>query len=261
MTATQERSGAGLSADSGSRRAERLRTLLQPVVVVLIAAAVLVWAFTSNLDDIEKRNITGSVILDLTWQHILISVAVTAIVLVIAVPLGILVTRGKARFLAPIFLTIANIGQAAPAIGVLVLFFLATGNTGFWIAVLPVAFYSLLPVLRNTMLGLQSVDPSYLEAGRGIGMSNSKVLFSIELPLAVPYILAGLRTSLVLAVGTATLATFVGAGGLGELIVTGYKLARFPVLVVGAVLAMALALLVDWLGGLAEQLLGPKGLR
>jgi osmoprotectant transport system permease protein len=249
------------SSDSGSKRAERLRTLLQPVVVVLVVVGVLVWVFTGNLDDVEKRNINAPTVLQLTWQHVQLTFMVIVIVVAVAVPLGIVLTRSWARFAAPLFLAIANIGQAAPSVGVLVLFFLFTGWTGFWVAVLPIAFYSLLPVLRNTMLGIRSVDPTLVEAGRGIGMSGSKVLWRIEFPLAVPYVLAGLRTSLVLAVGTATLATFVGGGGLGDLITTGYKLSRFPVLVVGAVLAVALALLVDWLGGLAEQWLGPKGLR
>jgi osmoprotectant transport system permease protein len=92
-------------------------------------------------------------------------------------------------------------------------------------------------------------------------MSGASVLMRIEMPLAVPFILAGLRTALVLAVGTATLALFVGAGGLGELIDTGYKLNDYTVMIVGSVLAMALALLVDWLGALAETYLSPRGLR
>lgn len=253
-----------LTADPGqeSRGTQRLRFWAQPLAVVLIVGAVLIWAFSSDLDIIEQRNINLPTILSLTGQHIVLSVAVSVIVVLVAVPLGIVLTRRWAKFAAPVFLAIANIGQAAPSIGVLVLFFLAVdGVVNFWVAVGPIAFYALLPVLRNTILGIRSVDESFVEAGRGIGMSRSKVLTSIELPLAVPYILAGLRTSLVLAVGTATLATFVGDGGLGELIVTGYKLARSPVLVVGAALAMALALLIDWLAGLAEDLLGPKGLR
>jgi osmoprotectant transport system permease protein len=249
------------SAASGSRRAERIRIFAQPIVVVLVLAGVLIWAFAGNLDDIEKRNINTSTILLLTWQHIKISLMVIVIVVAVGVPVGTLVTRRWARFAAPFFLAIANIGQAAPSVGVLVLFFLFTGWTGFWVSVLPIAFYSLLPVLRNTIVGVRSVDPTLVEAGRGIGMSSGAVLRQVELRLAVPYILAGLRTSLVLAVGTATLATFVGGGGLGDLITTGYKLSRFPVLVVGAVLAVALALLVDWLGALAERWLGPKGLR
>jgi osmoprotectant transport system permease protein len=250
-----------LSADSGSRRAERLRLFAQPIAVGLVLAAVLVWAFTRDLDDIELRNINLPNILDLTWQHVKITAAVAVIVMVVAVPLGVLLTRRWARRAAPFFLAVANIGQAAPAVGLLVLFFLFTGQVGFWVAVLPIALYGLLPVLRNTMVGLQQVDPALVDAGRGIGMSATAVLRRIEFPLAVPYVLAGLRTSLVLAVGTATLVFLVSGGGLGVLIDTGYKLNRPSVLVVGAALALALALLVDWLGSVAEQRLGPKGLR
>ena len=111
------------------------------------------------------------------------------------------------------------------------------------------------------MVGIQQVDPALIDAGRGIGMSAGAVLWRVELPLAVPLILAGLRTSLVLAVGTATFGMFVNAGGFGLLIDTGYKLNLTPVLVTGSVLAVALALLVDWLGAVAEQFFGPKGLR
>lgn len=189
------------------------------------------------------------------------TVAITAIVLVVAVPLAVLVTRDRFRWLAPLFIGIANIGQAAPAIGLLVLFFLWTATTGFWIGVLPVAFYSLLPVLRNSILGLNEVDSSLKDAARGQGMSETKVLRKVELPLAVPFILAGLRTSLVLAVGTATLCFLVDAGGLGILIDTGYKLRDNVTLILGAILAVSLALIVDWCGALAERYLGPKGLR
>ncbi len=183
------------------------------------------------------------------------------IVVAIAVPLGTLLTRPKFTRLAPFFVGIANIGAAAPAIGLLVLFYLATRTTGFWIGVFPIAFYSLLPVLRNTILGYQQVDKTLIDAGRGQGMSSLTVLRQLEFPMAVPYILAGLRTSLVLAVGTATLCFLVSAGGLGILIDTGYKLRDNVTLVVGAVLAVSLALLIDWLGALAETYLGPKGLR
>lgn len=258
---TQTVPATGIDADSHSRRAEGLRIIIQPLAVLVIVLGVLIWAATGQLDDIEKRNINAPTILHLTWQHIELTIMVTLIVVAVAVPLGILVTRRWAAAAAPVFLAIANIGQSAPPVGVLVLFFLFSGWNGFWVAVLPIAFYSLLPVLRNTMIGLRSVDPTMVEAGRGIGMSGPAVLWRIEFPLAVPHILAGLRTALVLAVGTATLATLVGGGGLGDLVTTGYKLSRFPVLVVGAVLAGALALLVDWLGGLAERWLGPKGLR
>ncbi|QCQ92901.1 ABC transporter permease [Rhodococcus sp. SGAir0479] len=253
MTARTERGAAA--------RAERLRLLVQPVLVLLLAGGVLGWAFTRDLSATQQASISVGNIATLTWQHVLITVAVVLIVLVIAVPLGTLLTRPGFRRLAPIFVGIANIGASAPAIGLLVLFYLATRTTGFWIGVLPIAFYSLLPVLRNTILGYQEVDPALVDAGRGQGMSALTVLRRVEFPLAVPYILAGLRTSLVLAVGTATLCFLVSAGGLGILIDTGYKLRDNVTLVVGAVLAVALALLVDWVGALAETFLGPKGLR
>lgn len=253
---------ATFSSDSGSRRAERLRLAIQPIAVLTILGGVLAWAFTQKLDSIEQRQINAANILDLTWQHIELTFVVTIIVVVVGVSLGVVLTRTWAKPAAPLFIGIANIGQAAPSIGLLVLLFLLLGGTtGFWVAVFPIALYALLPVLRNTMLGIDQVDPSLIDAGRGIGMSGISVLGRVEFPLAIPYVLAGLRTSLVLAVGTATLAGFVGGGGLGDMITTGYKLARPSVLIVGAVLAAALALLVDWLGSLAEQLLGPKGLR
>ncbi|MEV6229359.1 ABC transporter permease [Saccharopolyspora shandongensis] len=250
------------ASDSGSRRAERLRLLAQPIAVAALVVGVLGWAFSQDNDEVTARSINSTTILSLTWTHFLLSLAVAVIVVAVAVPLGVVLSRGWARRAVPLVIGLANIGQAAPSVGLLVLFFLITGGaTGFWIAVLPIAFYALLPVLRNTIVGLQQVDPSLIDAGRGIGMSATGVLARIELPLAVPYILAGLRTSLVLAVGTATLALFVGAGGLGEMINTGYKLNDWTVMVVGAVLAMSLALLVDWLGALAETYLSPRGLR
>lgn len=251
----------GSSERNASKRADRMRLLVQPIIVAILVMGVLVWAFSRDLTATQQGSISLSNIATLTWQHILLTVAVVLIVVIIAVPLGTLLTRPGYTKLAPFFVGIANIGAAAPAIGLLVLFYLATRQTGFWIGVLPIAFYSLLPVLRNTILGYQEVDKSLIDAGRGQGMSKLTVLRRVEFPMAVPYILAGLRTSLVLAVGTATLCFLVSAGGLGILIDTGYKLRDNVTLIVGAVLAVSLALLIDWLGALAEQYLGPKGLR
>ncbi|WP_040791890.1 ABC transporter permease [Nocardia paucivorans] len=246
---------------AAQRRAERLRLLLQPALALALAVGVLVWAFARDLTATQRASLRPGTIATVTWQHVLITVTVVAIVLVVAVPLGTMLTRPGYRRLAPLFVGVANIGAAAPAIGLIVLFYLVTETTGFWIGVAPIAFYSLLPVLRNTILGYRQVDPALIDAGRGQGMSSAMVLRRIEFPLAIPYILAGLRTSLVLAVGTATLSFLVSAGGLGILIDTGYKLRDTVTLMVGAVLAVALALLVDWLGALAEEFLGPRGLR
>jgi osmoprotectant transport system permease protein len=253
--------GSVLTVDSGSKRAELVRLFLQPVAAIVAAAAVLVWAFSQDLDANETATLNPTTLLESTWEHLVITIVVTVLVIVVAIPLGIMLTRRWARPIAPFFVGIATIGQAAPAIGVVVLYFLWTEQEGLWAAAIPLAFVSLLPVLRNTMVGIQQVDPSLVDAGRGIGMSAFTVLRRVELPLAVPLMLAGLRTSLVLAVGTATLAVFVNGGGLGFVIDSGYKVARTSVLLVGGVLAVGLALMVDWLGALAERYLGPKGLR
>jgi len=241
--------------------AERLRLLIQPALVLVVGTAVILWAFNRDLTATQQENINVGNVSTLIWQHLLITFAVTAIVLAVGIPIGVLVTRPGAKVLRPFIVGIANIGQAAPAIGLLVLLFLWTAKTGFWIGVLPIALYSLLPVLASTILGLDQVDRSLMDAGRGQGMARGALLFRVELPLAIPYILAGLRTSLVIAVGTATLSFLVNAGGLGILIDTGYKLQDNVTLILGSVLAVCLALLVDWFGGLAEFFLNPKGLR
>jgi osmoprotectant transport system permease protein len=249
------------SAAPKATGAERLRLLIQPALVLVVGAVVVYWAFDRDLTATQQENINAGNVATLIWQHLLITFAVTAIVLAVGIPLGILVTRPGAKVLRPFIVGVANIGQAAPAIGLLVLLFLWTAKTGFWIGVLPIALYSLLPVLASTILGLDQVDRSLMDAGRGQGMARSALLLRVELPLAIPYILAGLRTSLVIAVGTATLSFLVNAGGLGILIDTGYKLQDNVTLILGSVLAVCLALLVDWFGGLAEHFLNPRGLR
>ncbi len=152
----------------------------------------------------------------------------------------------------------ANMGQATPAIGLLALLVIWLG-IGRRAALIGMIIYAILPVLSNTIAGLKANDPTLLEAARGIGMSPMGVLRRVELPLAVPLILAGVRTALVLNVGTATLAVFGGGGGLGVLITTGITNQRMPVLVLGSILTVALALLVDWLASLAEAAAAAAG--
>jgi osmoprotectant transport system permease protein len=230
-----------------------------PVLVLLVLGGYVAWRLTTHLDSIEERLLNWPNIAHLTWQHVLITLTASAIVLVVAVPLGVLVTRPRFRRAAPVAVGLANMGQSAPAIGLIVLLAL-WWRFGFWTAVVALAFYGVLPVLRNTIAGLQSVDPTLVEAGRGIGMSSTRVLFRVELPLAVPVIMAGVRTALVLVVGTATFATFIDAGGLGTLITSGVELFRFPVLVSGAILVALLALVVEWVGRVLETVVRPKGL-
>jgi osmoprotectant transport system permease protein len=235
------------------------RHFYMPLALTGVCVALYLWIHSLQLDSIERRSLNAAVIGQLLWQQIAITVVSAILVVAIAVPLGILLTRSSAQRLTTPIISVVNIGQAVPSIGVLVLIAIFYG-LGFWPAVAAFVLYSILPVLRNTMVGLEQIDPAYIEAGRGMGLSSAAVLLRVELPLAIPVMLAGIRTALVILVGTATLATFVGAGGLGQLIVTGNNLGRTSILLTGSILSAVLALSVDWLAGVAEELLRPKGL-
>ncbi|MET9334208.1 ABC transporter permease [Streptomyces cellulosae] len=232
---------------------------LLPLLLIAVLLATWLWFEQADLDALTRNALSDGRVSKALWQHIELTLISTFFVLIIAIPLGILLTRGQAARATPVVMTLANIGQATPAIGLLALLVIWLG-IGRRAALIGIIAYAVLPVLSNTIAGLRANDPALLEAARGIGMSPLGVLTRVELPLAVPLILAGVRTALVLNVGTATLATFGGGGGLGVLITTGITSQRMPVLVVGSVLTVALALLVDWLASLAELLLRPRGL-
>jgi osmoprotectant transport system permease protein len=233
--------------------------ILQLLGIAAVFTALVVWLLTANLSQTELITLAPDALIGYTIDHLVLTAVSALIVLVIAIPLGILLTRPALRkFTGPV-LAVANIGQAAPAIGLIVLLAFAVGF-GFSAAVTALVLYAILPVLRNTMVGISQVDARLVEAGRGMGMSAAAVLFKVELPLAVPVMLAGIRTALVLLVGTAALATFINGGGLGILITTGVNLNLVNVLVAGSILVALLALLVDWIGRVVEHVARPKGL-
>ncbi|MEV0390570.1 ABC transporter permease [Nonomuraea sp. NPDC050643] len=233
--------------------------VLPPLCYLTVAVAMVVYTQSVPLDGIESGSLNLTFILRRTWEHIQLVFFSTVLVLAVAVPLGILLTRRALLRATPFVLALANLGQATPAVGMVVLLAVLL-QIGFWTAVLALFAYSLLPTLRNTMVGLEQVDQRLVDAGRGIGMSAAGVLFRVELPMAAPVILSGVRTTLVLNVGTAGIAAFIGAGGLGDLITTGVSTQRNLVLVTGCVLIAVLALLIDWMGGLAQRVLAPRGL-
>ncbi|MER6524736.1 ABC transporter permease [Streptomyces sp. NPDC001508] len=237
----------------------RSRTWVLPVVVLVLLGTLWAYVGSLRLDSIETRSLASDVVMTALWEHIQLVVTSTLLTIAIGVPLGVLLTRPGISKAGVIVLAAANASQAVPSIGVLVVLAMVFG-VGFWMAVLALVLYALLPVLRNTMVGIRHVDPALIDAGRGMGMSGREVLFTIELPLAVPVMLAGIRVALILNVGVATLAAFTNAGGLGSVISAGISLDRTPVLVVGSALTMALALTVDWLAGLAERVLRPRGI-
>ena len=234
-------------------------TWILPVIASALVLGTLTYIRTADLDSIEARALTTDILLARLWEHVLLVVVSTVVVIGIGVPLGILLSRHWARLLQAPVLAFANAGQAIPSIGLLVLLALIYG-VGFNMAVVSLVLYALLPILRNTIVGLKQVDSYVIDAARGMGMGPLRILATVELPLAVPVMLAGIRVSLILNVGVATLATYTNAGGLGDLIERGIVFYRMPILVTGCLLTIALALLVDWLAGIAEHHLRPRGL-
>jgi osmoprotectant transport system permease protein len=194
-----------------------------------------------------------------TVEHLTIAFWATLLVILAAVPLGVILTRPALRKVAPYVLTVANAGQALPAYGLLILFLALLGQ-GLSTVVWALVLYALLPVLRNTMVGLDNVDRATIEAGRGMGMTRWQALTRIELPLSVPVIIAGVRTATIINIGMATLGFVIGGGGLGITINSGLALQQNSVLLVGAGMVAIIALTFDWIGALAERFLKPRGL-
>ncbi|CAN5256852.1 ABC transporter permease [soil metagenome] len=230
-----------------------------PLFLIVIFAGLYVWVQGQELDSITRRALTPGFLRSAVFSHLYLAGMSTLFVIALAIPTGIACTRPGARRIRPFAIGLANMGQATPSIGLITLIVLAAG-TGPRGVIVGLVAYSFLPILRNTIAGLEAVEPALIESARGMGMSRRAVLRRIELPLAVPVMLAGIRVALILNVGTASLAFLFAAGGLGEVIFTGFQLRRLPVLVTGAVMASGLALLIDYLAGVFEDLLKPKGL-
>lgn len=196
-------------------------------------------------------------ILEATMEHVLLSLMAVLLAVALAVPLGIWLTR-KPRLAEPV-MGVANILQTIPSIALLG-FMIPLFGVGWLPAVVALFLYSLLPILRNTYTGIRSVDRSALEAGRGMGMTQQQLLRMVELPLALPVIMGGIRVATVLIIGWATLAAYIGAGGLGHLIVTGLNLGRTEMILAGAIPAALLALVADKGLAWSERRLTPHGL-
>lgn len=250
-------------SDTPEREADTSRgwrgLIVQPLGILVVLVGFIIWLNTAVLTDSERTTLSPDALWRGMQQHLSLTFVAAAIVLVVAVPLGILLTRGPFRRIAGPVLAVVNFGQAAPAVGLVVLIAIFIPS-GYWASIVALVLYAALPVLRNTMIGIQGVDARLVEAGRGMGMSHLAVLTRVELPLAVPVMLSGIRTALVLVVGTAALAAFINGGGLGLLIVTGVNLYLYKVLIAGALLIALLALFIDWLGLVVEHVAKPKGL-
>jgi len=195
-------------------------------------------------------------IAQMTLEHVFLVAVSIALAVAIGVPLGILLTRRPS--LASPVIGFANVMQTIPSLalfGFLIPVPLI-GGIGNRTAIVALALYALLPLLRNTYAGIQSVDPSVVEAGRGMGMTDLQRLRLIEIPLALPTVLAGVRISTVNAIGLATIAAAIGAGGLGTLIFRGLSMVDSRLILAGAVPAAVLALVADGLLGRFEKRFG-----
>lgn len=200
----------------------------------------------------------GAELLLKTWEHLYISLIAALLGIIVAVPLGILLTRTSKG--ADAVMGILGVIQTVPSFAILALFIPLFG-VGKVPAIIALFFYSVLPILRNTYTGVKGVNHSLMEAGTGMGMTNWERIRYVELPLAIPVIMAGIRISTVYLIGWATLAAYIGAGGLGDYIFSGLNLYRVDFIIAGAVPVTLLALVVDLLLGQLEDWVTPKGLK
>jgi|SRR5690625_1431882 len=237
------------------------RWIVQPLLAVGIAVGVLIYTKVGNLTANEQESVQISTLREQFVEHMKVSVVATVLVCVIAIPFGIALTRGTLHKYADPILAVAGFGQAAPVIGLIVISIMIFGfDHSFLAAVAALTVYGILPIVANTVAGLNGVDPKLVESSRGMGMSAMATLFRVEIPIALPVIVAGMRTALVLMIGAAAMVVLIGAGGLGTPIDLGIKRLQTPVLICGALLVAALALIVDWLAHLIEMIAAPKGL-
>ncbi len=198
-----------------------------------------------------------SVILSRTGEHVFLAFTAVALACIVGVPLGMLITKNKR--LANTIISVANVLQTVPSLAMFALLIPLVGIKEKN-AIFALFLYALLPIIKNTYIGIKNVDPSIIEAARGMGMSRSQILYKVETPLAIPVIMGGVRIATVTGIGVATIATLIGAGGLGTLIYQGIGMMNYPMMIAGAVSAAVLALLTDFILGLLEKKLTSKGI-
>jgi osmoprotectant transport system permease protein len=191
-------------------------------------------------------------ILEYTWQHLFISLISVVLGAILAIPLGIYLTKIQLKPVRSFVFTVSNIFQTIPTIALLALMIPLLG-IGMKPAIMALFLYSILPLLRNTHAGIQSVDPEVIESAKGMGFSTLQRLIQIEIPLAFPYIMSGLRVTTVYIISWTTLAAVIGAGGLGALIIAGLGFNDKFLIFTGTIIAVIMALITDYVMGLIEK--------
>ena len=208
----------------------------------------------------------GPDVLARTHEHVFLTFFAMLIATAIALPLGIFLARCRANAVVGAVMGLAAVIQTIPSLAliafIVLLFALVELHTiGMGPALTALVLYALLPILRNTYTGIRQVDPAVIEVATGLGMTRRQILFSVELPLSLPVIMAGIRIATVWTIGVATLCTLIGAGGLGDLIMRGLRSIQMDYLLAGTVPAAILAIVFDLALGRLERWLTPEGMR
>jgi len=190
-----------------------------------------------------------------TLEHIYISGIALVLGVIVAVPLGIALTRTNK--LANVIIGLASVLQTIPSLALLTMFIPFFG-VGKLTAVVALFLFSLLPILRNTYFGIKGVDPNMVDAAKGMGMTDFEQIRMVEIPLALPTIMRGIRLGTVYVIAWATLASYIGGGGLGDLIFSGLNLYKPDLIIGGTIPVVLLALISDFLLGLLEKKLSPR---
>lgn len=250
----------------GNQEEKLVRPLIRAAGVFLLFWSLFgsepLWDFLlSNIFPVNRQVIhPSSTVIQFTAEHLELVLVSSLITIPGGLLIGILVTRESFRELLPLANNIVNSGQTVPTLAIVAVMAPLIGF-GFWPAIIALVAYGLLPVVRNTIAGLESVDGFVVDSARGMGLTPTQILLQVELPIASRVIMAGIRTSMVINVGTATLGAFVGSGGLGTPIASGLSMSIDPFVLLGALPAAILAILIDYILGRVEYVITPRGLQ
>lgn len=247
-----------------SRRSLRRITLqdilgwiIVPSLCVVTIALLYLFVFARvQPGTMDSRVVTPHHFTKFTIKHIQVILIASSLAILVGIPAGILITRPGFRDFAGLILGLANIGQTVPSMAILGLSYIFLG-LGLKPSIFALWLYALLPIVRNTSVGIEEVDPAIIEAARGMGMTQRQILTRIEIPLALRVIFAGIRTAVVINVGTAALATFIGWPTLGQPIATGIRVRRNAMVISGGTVTAVFAILLDFIMGKAEALVAP----
>jgi len=238
---------------------------LKKLIPMAITALIVLWLY-KYYGALEYTLKNMPEFIRLTWEHLLLVVISLAAATTVGVSLGIIMTRKGFEAFGPAIMTLVNIWQSVPSLGVIALAYgilpvFGLSGIGAVPALIALFFHAVAPIVRNTYAGIQSVSKDVIEAADGMGMTPRQILFRIELPNALPVIMGGIRTSTAIIVGTAPLAFLIGGGGLGFWIFTGIALMDMGIMMAGAVPVALIAMAFDFLFARLEKIVVSEGIR